>query len=72
MAFTLSSCGVVRLSILPSQGSDPGFKSRREHFIDADIVIAHILHHFSTNDTSPKLHLRMTHHIQMRQDPIPN
>ena len=26
-----SSCGVVRLSILPSQGSDLGFKSRREH-----------------------------------------
>jgi hypothetical protein len=27
-----SSCGVVRLSIPPSQGGDPGFKSRREHF----------------------------------------
>ena len=25
------SGGVVRLSILPSQGSDPGFKSRPEH-----------------------------------------
>src|SRR3990167_7321423 len=31
--FLPSSCGVVRLSILPSQGSDLGFKSRREHFI---------------------------------------
>ena len=33
-----SSCGVVRLSILPSQGSDPGFKSRREHILFLDIV----------------------------------
>ncbi len=27
------SGGVVRLSILPSQGSDPGFKSRPEHIL---------------------------------------
>ena len=36
--FLPSSCGVVRLSILPSQGSDLGFKSRREHFIFGNIV----------------------------------
>jgi CRISPR/Cas system CSM-associated protein Csm5 (group 7 of RAMP superfamily) len=28
-----SSGGVVRLSISPSQGDDPGFKSRPEHFL---------------------------------------
>ncbi len=36
------SCGVVRLSILPSQGSDPGFKSRREHSnINYSMVYSH-------------------------------
>jgi hypothetical protein len=28
-----SSGGVVRLSISPSQGDDPGFKSRPEHLL---------------------------------------
>ena len=30
----MSSDGVVRLSISPSQGDDPGFKSRSEQFVE--------------------------------------
>jgi hypothetical protein len=35
-----SSGGVVRLSISPSQGDDPGFKSRPEHpYPDIEILL---------------------------------
>lgn len=35
-----SSGGVVRLSISPSQGDDPGFKSRPEHhYLDIKILL---------------------------------
>ena len=42
----MCSGGVVRLSISPSQGDDPGFKSRPEHFL----VFGYFKHFDNFND----------------------